>query len=154
MDQAQQTALEEVVGRTLTQAEITELTPLVAARNDVAITEMLSVGREKFHSKPVGSGTILDVMGNGGQFLDLLVQIGGGTDTLSRQIYWSMDLIKQGRFDIGVEKAQAQLAGLAQMRPEFAQGIAALCALGRMSDPLPVDVVSKKLNIAEGRLTL
>jgi hypothetical protein len=63
MTPEQQAALEALVGRPLTQPEIDQLTPLVAARNDAAIAEALSLGRVAVCPKLVGDGEVALALG-------------------------------------------------------------------------------------------
>lgn len=151
MTPAQQSALEGLVGRALTEVEVAQIDILLQNRNDVAIAAILSKGRVKVQSKEIGIGTILDVMApNGGIFLDNLVAL-GETD---RNVYWSMDLLKQGRFDIGMPGSRAQVSALAQANPSLQPGIAALLATAEVPDQINFNAVSTALNIAEGRITL
>lgn len=142
------------MGRALSSNEVAAIDPLLAIRNDVAIAAVLSEGRVRLQSKYIGAGTIIAVMRphglSGGAFIDQLVAM-GATD---RDVYWAMDLIKQGRFDIGEPAAQVQMDVLASLLPDFALGLAALKALGQVPDPVNFNHVSDALNVAEGRMTL
>lgn len=150
MTPTQQTALEGLAGRSLTAPELAQIDVLLPIRNDVAIAEILSLGRVKSEIVIIGSGTVLNTMERGGEFLDLLTSL-GATD---RNIYWSMDLIKQGRLELGGTKVKAQLQQMATLKPDFAADIAALLALCEKPDPVHFNAVSDALNIAEGRNTL
>jgi len=158
-------ALEGVVGRALSAGEIDAIDPYLvegdeqnpnpAYRNDVEIARILSVGRKKPSPLEIGAGTILATLGEGGgAFLDALVAIG----EQNRNVYWSMDLIRQGRFRIDMPAARAQMQSLAEQvgkaYPAIAAGIEALLTLGLADDPLPVAEVSRALNIADGRMVL
>lgn len=139
MTPQQQTALETLVDRPLTDDEIVQ----AEARNDALLAASLSVGRTRIQSREIGTGTILAVLApNGGEFIDALVAL-GETD---RNVYWSMELIKQGRFDIGMPKAREQIQALATGNPDLAPSVAALLAYGEVPDPLPVAAVSAILN--------
>lgn len=151
MTPEQQAALEGLVERALTEAEITLIDALLPGRNDVEIAAILSAGRTKAQPKEIGIGTILAVMvPDGGVFLDNLNAL-GATD---RNVYWSMELIRQGRFDIGMPAARTQVQALADDNPSLADGIAALLAVGEAPDPIHLNGVSDALNRAEGRMTL
>ena len=143
MTPAQQSALESVVGRALTQDEITQLDPLVTARNDVAIAQVLSVGRARPKSTPIGIGTVLAVMApNGGAFLDSLEAIGASDPNIK----WVLKLIEQGTFDVGMPASRQQMTAYAQAVPSIAEGIYALLQLGLEPDPIQISSVSGALN--------
>jgi hypothetical protein len=139
MTPEQQAALEAVAGRQLSADDIVQIEPLLMAGDMHGIAEALSVGRVKLQSKEIGIGTILAVMAPaGGAFLDALESL-GATD---RNVYWSMELIRQGRFDIGMPAARDQVRVLADTNPAIAPGITALLAVAEASDPLhAIDIV-------------
>jgi len=144
MTPAQQSALESVVGRALTQDEIAQLDPLLAIRNDVAIAQVLSVGRTRLKSTPIGIGTILAVMApNGGAFLDSLEAIGASDPNIK----WLIKLIEQGTFDVGMPASRQQMTVYAQAVPSIADGINALLQLGVEDDSIQINVVSDALNL-------
>jgi len=143
MTPAQQSALESVVGRSLTEAEIAQLDPLLAIRNDVAIAQVLSVGRTRLKSTPIGIGTILAVMAlNGGAFLDSLEAMGASDPNIK----WLLKLIERGAFDIGMPASRQQMTAYAQAVPSIAEGINALLQLGLEPDPIQISAVSEALN--------
>lgn len=151
MTPQQQSALEGVVGRVLTADDIAQIAQFLADRNDVAIAAILSVGRTRIERCEIGIGTILSVMApGGGAFLDALEAL-GATD---RNAHWAMDLIRQGRFDIGMVATRTQVQALAAANPAMASAITALLAVAEVADPLHYNTVSDALNAAEGRLTL
>lgn len=154
MNADQIAALEGLAGRGLTDTEKSALEPLVAQRNDVAIAAAISAGRYSLQKTYIGSGTILATLkkcgSSGGMFLDQLAAIG----EQNRDAYWAMDLIKQGRFDLGEQAAQNQVAELAQAMPEHAAGLQALAALARIPELIDLNSVSAALNKAEGRMVL
>lgn len=146
MNNSQQLALEALVGRVLTTDEITALDPHVAARQDGSIADILSVGRKKVNPTEIGAGTILAVLGDGGgTFLDTLVTIG----EVNRNVYWTMDLIKQGRLRIDMPAVKVGMQQLATAVPALAGAISVLLALGYVADPVPVAAVSNALNAVE-----
>lgn len=139
MTPQQQSALEVLAGRPLTEQEVGH----ADARNDGSLAAGLSVGRTRLQSKEIGAGTILAILApDGGAFLDALTVLGES----DRNVFWSLDLIRQGRFDIGMPAARAQVTALGVDHPELAPAVASLLALGVVPDSLPVDVVSAILN--------
>ena len=154
MTPQQLAALERVNGKPLTQAQIDAIEPLLSNRQDVQIAEVLSQGRVRVQSKDIGIGTVLAVVPAGGRFLDQLVAIGEGTDDLSRNVHWSMELIRQGRLDIGMPATRSQVSALAASHPDMATAIASLLASAEVPDPVDFNEVSRALNEAEGRTFL
>ena len=151
MTPAQQTALEGLVARALSAAEIAVIEPLLAVRNDVAIADILSMGRVRIEPMRVGIGTLLAVMApNGGAFLDALEAL-AATDS---NVKWTLKLIEQSNFDIGLPVTRTQLADFATAHPELAAHITALLAVAEQPAPIHYNAVSDALNVAEGRLTL
>ena len=150
MTPAQQTALESLAGRPLSEDEIAAIEPLLPERNDVAIAALLPP-KVSIVSTPIGIGTILATLApNGGAFLDALESAG----TSDPNVKWALKLIEQSNFDVGMAATRAQMAAFAQAAPAFADGIAALLATAERSEPIHYNAVSDALNIAEGRLTL
>lgn len=99
----------------------------------VALAVALSEGRQKPVPTEIGIGTILALMGgNGGVFLDTLVAVG----EQNRDVYWTMDLIRQGRLRIDMPATRAGMQALAGAVPSLADGIAALLTLGFAADPV------------------
>ncbi len=120
-----------------------EFAALVDARNDVGVAAALSEGRTKLVPTEIGSGTILAALGDGGgAFLDALVAIGEA----NRNVYWTMDLIRQGRLRIDLPATRAGMQGLAAAVPSLAPAVQALLALGYEPDPIDVGAVSAALN--------
>lgn len=153
MTPAQQAALESVVGRALTQTEIDQIDPLLDYNNrqDVQIAEILSAGRTRLKSTPIGIGTVLAVMApNGGAFLDALETMG----TTDANVKWLLKLIERGAFDIGLGASRAQMLAYAQAVPELAAAVNALLQLGIEPDPIHYNKFSDALNVAEGRMVL
>ena len=151
MTTAQQAALEAVAGRALTGAEIAAIDPLLPARNDVSIANILSAGRVKTQPTPIGIGTVLAVMApSGGEFLNALESI-GATDA---NVKWALKMIEQQTFDVGHPVTRAQLESFAVAAPTMAAAVGALLSVAEVADPIQVGTVSDALNIAEGRMTL
>ena len=123
-------------------AEDAEFAALVAARNDTAVAAALSVGRQKLVPTEIGSGTILATLGpGGGAFLDALVTIGES----NRDVYWTMDLIRQGRLRIDLQATRDGMQALAQAVPSLAPAVTSLLTLGYADDPISVAEVSAAL---------
>lgn len=153
MTPTQKSAIETVAGRAITNDEVTALDPLLDPdnRNDVAIADILSVGRTRPVPTEIGIGTVLARLGaDGGAWLDALDTVG----LQDANVRWSMVLIRDGRFRIDMAESRAAMQTLATNVPELAAGIAALLTLGVEPDPVPLVEVSRALNIAEGRVNL
>ena len=151
MTQAQQAAIEAVAGRALTGDEIAAIDPLLPARNDVAIANILSAGRVKTQPTPIGIGTVLAVMApSGGEFLNTLESM-GATDA---NVKWALKMIEQQTFDVGHPVTRAQLESFAVAAPTMAAAVGALLSVAEVADPIHYNAVSDALNIAEGRVTL
>lgn len=65
MTPAQQTALEALVGRALTQGEVEQITPLVAERRDDLIAGILSVGRTEVYPRMTSARGLAELMPGG-----------------------------------------------------------------------------------------
>lgn len=153
MTPEQLAALEACAGRKLTDDELAQAEPLLDPenRNDVALAALVSVGRTRTVPLEIGVGTILAALnGSGGVFLDALVAFGAQ----NRDVYWTMDLIRQGRLRIDMPATRAGMQGLAAAVPQLADGITELLKLGVQPDPVPLQQLSSALNVAEGRLQL
>lgn len=151
MTNDQRAALEQIVGRALTAAEIEAIEPLLEERNDVQIAGVLSTGRVQILPTPIGIGTVLAVMAPaGGDFLNALEALGAQ----DANVKWALAMIKQGTFDVGHPVTRAQLQAFAEATPAMAAGIAALLAVAERTHPIHYNTVSDALNVAEGRLTL
>lgn len=151
MTPAQQTALEGLVARELTATEIAAIEPHLAARNDVAIAAVLSIGRVRVEPMRIGIGTILATMRpNGGAFMNALEALA----TTDANVKWTLKLIEQSNFDIGLSATREELSTFAAAHPALADNIAALLAVAERLDAIHYNAVSDALNVAEGRLTL
>lgn len=151
MNQAQQSALEGLISRSLTVDEISAIDPLLPERNDVAIAAILSTGRVKTQPTPIGIGMVLAVMApSGGEFLNALESMGAS----DANVKWALKMIEQSTFDVGNPVTRAQLEAFAGAVPEMAAAVGALMAVAEVSDPIHYNSASDALNIAEGRVTL
>lgn len=151
MTPAQQSALEGLVSRSLTESEITLIDALLPDRNDVEIASILSDGCIKTQPTPIGIGTVLAVMAPaGGEFLNALETM-GATDA---NVKWALKMIEQQTFDVGHPVTRAQLEAFSVAVPAMSAAVGALLAVAEVSDLISYNAVSDALNIAEGRLTL
>ena len=148
MTPAQQTALESVVGRNLTAAEIAAIDPLLPDRNDVAIAEILSVGRVTVRPFEIGNGLVLATIGltSGNALLDML--------TSQPDFRHVKPLLEQGRLDLSSALVRAALDGFAQVGVITQAEADAIKALAEIPNPIHYNAVSDALNVAEGRLVL
>lgn len=145
MNAAQRTALENLLGRPLTAAEVTNLTPLVTQRNDVALALGLSVGRMAVQGKIIGLSEVLASLDpTGGAFLDQLASTG----QTNRNVFWMLELIKAGKFDIGLPSSRTQFQALATSTPAIASALTTLLAIAERPEAITTDAVSKALNVA------
>ncbi len=147
----QKSALEAVVGRALSADEHAAIEALLTERNDVAIAGVLSTGRVKIHSSPIGIGTVLAVMApSGGDFLNALEATGAA----NANVRWALKMIEQGTLDVGHPVTRAQLDAFAKEQPLLTDAIKALLSVAEQPDPIHYNAVSDVLNIADGRLTM
>lgn len=145
MTPAQQSALAGLVGRALTAVEVSAIEPHLETRDDVAIAAHLSAGRVKHGPTQIGPGTIVAVMGDqGGRFLDEITAL-GETD---RTVYWGMDPVRRGAFDLSVKPARDWIATLQRDLPQYATRLGWLLMLGVVPDPIHYNTVSDALNAA------
>ena len=181
MTPAQQAALEGLVSRTLTTAEIQTLEPLLAARNDVAIAAVLSTGRVKYQTKmisergvraalsiPAGSGLMRlfkeaakDVAaGNVPAWLPTVLTAAGVPAEMHADYAEAIGsahgwLLQDAGLDIGSAASRQMLDLIAMSNPaKYGASTAAIKALASQPDPISFNAVSDALNIAEGRNTL
>lgn len=107
-----------------------------------AIAEALSVGRTKVISKSIGVGTVLAVMAPaGGDFLNALEALAASDSNVK----WTLKLIEQGNFDIGMPIVRAQLETFASEHVELADAINALLAVAIVPDPVTSQEVTRAL---------
>lgn len=124
------TLLEEI------QAKCT--TEMIAARNELAISEILSAGRKRVNSVEIGSGTVLEVLGitAANTFLDVIAA--------NPAFRYVKPLLDQGRLKIGSPLVQATIKSMVPsvISQEHAD---ALCALGFTDDVVSTYDISKAL---------
>lgn len=117
----------------------------------VAVASALSEGRTRLKSTEIGVGMILATLApDGGTFLDDLNAV-GQTD---RNVYWVMDLLRQGRFDIGMTASRAMMQQLAVVYPQLAAGFEQLLPLGEESDVVSEYDVRCAIFNADGTLAV
>lgn len=178
MTPEQQSALEGLVGRALTAAELVALQPLVDARNDVAIAEVLSVGRKTLFFRSIttlGVRAALPIVA-GSKFLKLLRELATATavpdwlagvltslgipddehpaylDTIASA---HAGLQRDPGVDLGSDTARGMLDIIAASDPPaLGAAVVTLKALAERDDPFHFDQVSVVLNKAERRMTL
>lgn len=151
MTPAENQALAGLAGRALTADEVHTLEDLIVTRNDVAIAVKLSEGRMKHGSTQIGPGTIVAILGDaGGALLDDLQTL-GQTD---RAVFWAMNPINRGVFDLSIPAARASLASLKGKLPSHAGHIDTILQIGLVQDPIQFWQVSVELNKAQGLMTI
>ena len=162
MSPEQQTALEALAGRPLTAGEMAALEPLVSIRNDVAVAAILSADRVRLTEHLVTERGVLAALGpvEGDALLAALEAITSPeTLPLPVQPYYGairrgVSWLKNDGLDMGSPTARALLdllAGYGVITPAHA---GALKALAQQPDPIHYNLVSDRLNAAEGLLTL
>lgn len=140
MTPAQQTALEGLVGRELSEAEVATIAPLVDARNDAAVAAALSVGRKKWAHTEIGVGTIIEVLGL------------AAANPVLDALYASPDyrhvrpLLEQGRLRLDVVAQAGMLQPLVTGGLLTQAQLDALVARAKVDDPIPTNAVSEVLN--------
>lgn len=147
MTPSQLDALESLVGRALTQDEITAIDACITEtnRNDTEITRILSIGRTQLVKKTIGKGDVLDAIGleAGNALLDAVE-----ANTLFRHVKSELD---RGDLDVSRPIVRASLDGMVGVVTGFTQAHAeAVKALAEAPNPLQLIDVSRVLNTAEG----
>lgn len=158
MTPAQQTALESLMGRALTQSEIDALNPLLDQnnRNDTAITAFINAGQ----ADVIGSLSVSDVFDclyESGDYATLkAAQLAGNPEAIA-----AFEMLYDAK-NIGRDKVNLALATtIAQLDALEAAGL--LSQAGRLAVTAKatskatvrhLDEVSRALNIAEGRMVI
>lgn len=141
----QTAALETLVGRQLTQEEVTAIDQAITSlgRDDAAIAEVLSEGRTKPKPVEIGKGTIIEVLDlpAGNAFLDA---IEGNADF--RHV---KHLLTDGRLRVDSAMVSALTAGFVQAGLITTGQRTALLALGLQPDPITERAVTLALNAAQ-----
>lgn len=140
MTPAQQTALEGLVGRELSEAEAATIAPLVDARNDAAVATALSAGRTKWAHTEIGVGTIIEVLGL------------AAANPVLDALYAAPDyrhvkpLLDQGRLRLDTVAQAGMLQPLVTGGMLTQAQLDALVARAKVDDPIQVNAVSEVLN--------
>ena len=112
-----------------------DLSALVAARDSEGVAAAISAGRVKIVSRPIGIGSVLDVLGpaNGAALLDAL-------DALRSQvsaIKWAWVLLERGELDVGLASTRGQIDALTgDGLPFTAEAAGAIQALAEVPAPV------------------
>lgn len=158
MTPAQQDALQALVGRTLTPAELAQLDPLLADgnRQDVQIAEVLSVGRWRYaDTRRMEVGFVGGYPGGpieGDAVLGAL-ELHAESQAPTARIVGRA--VRAMRTEPGLNLGDPALhAMLDVLVPAVltAEQVAAIKSMARVDDPVPVRDVSRALNVAEGRM--
>lgn len=116
----------------------------LAERNCGDLAAILSVGRTKIISKPIGYGTVLATLGPeaGGAFLNTLEELG---NTTVPYLKWTLKTISNESFDLGEQVTRDGIDGLAMAGILSAQGAEALKALAIVPDVITAQDVQAAL---------
>lgn len=160
MTPAQQTALESLVDRPLTPAEITSIDPHLDAntRNDRAIAEILSIGRSSIRSNVIGELRFLTAYSAGLAAADTVL---GKLEThaaailpLSRIVKRLLRLLTGNTgLDMGNPAVRAVFDSLTADGIITVEEGTTIKLMGEFSAPIHYNEVSRVLNTAEGRLS-
>lgn len=117
----------------VTLEEIRGLPLEIRSSQDTNLIAQFLPARVSIISKPIGPGTILAKMAPyGGTFLNSLKAL-AATDA---NVEWSLEMIKQGTFDIGDPVARVQLLQFSLDHPEVTQAISTLMAVAEVATPV------------------
>ena len=156
MTPVQQSALEAVAGRALTPQEIINIDDLLPIRNDVAIAEVITLGKPSVMVS-LKVEDVFDTLFSTGDYMTLkMAQLQG--NPLALMAFAVLDDAKR----IGSGMVNLNATPTAQMMTQLqgaellsATGYAALVALATVpGEAVNYNAVSDALNIAEGRMTL
>jgi hypothetical protein len=156
----QQAALEALAGRALTQAEVEQITPLVAAdvRNDSAVAAILSAGRTEVYSRMTSARGVAEFYPGGPIGAEIvLMKLEGARDAMlasadqEQQVFGSL-LRRQLGFlageglDFGSAALRGMLDQFAALGILTADEVAGLKAIAVRPAPLDVRAVTLALN--------
>lgn len=112
----------------------------IAARNDIAIAELVSVGRTKYNGLEIGNGTILKVLGlvDGNKLLDAIYG--------SPAFKYVIPLMEQGRMVIDSDALVADMQGLVTAGAVTQENLDLLLSIMKSPDPVHFTQVSDVLN--------
>lgn len=151
MTPEQQTALEALLGRTLTAEEVATVTPLVRQRDDTQLARRLSAGRTMVAEAYVSERGILDRWPTGpvaaDAFLVKLETFAASAHPLASVVSRALRFLQMPEgLNIGSQATLAMLGALATAGAISKTEADNVAALGRVADPLTVAAVSAALN--------
>ena len=158
MNQNQQTALEALISRALTEAEVTAIDALLPARRDADIAAILSVGRTRLHPRLISERGVMSALGivAGEAFLQGIEAFVSETPAQGHPLAAAHPGIKRAAgwlkgegIDLGDALTQQLLAAMGASGVVDAGSAATLAALGRMADPISHLAVSAALEGAQ-----
>lgn len=119
--------------------------PELQAMDAQGIAAALSVDSKKLVPTEIGTGSILEVCRDvgvgGGNFLDTLKTIG----SQDRDVFWSFDMIQQGRLRIDLAATRAGLVQIKTAVPSIAAEVDAILTLGWVDDPVTAAEVEQAM---------
>lgn len=112
----------------------------LAARDCGELARIMSEGRTKVVSTPIGYGTILATLGRGvgGAFLNTLETLG---NTVDPDLKWTLRTIENQAFDLGLKSTRDGIDGLVAAGILSVEGADALKALAMIPDPYSIQDV-------------
>lgn len=158
MSPNKQTALESIVGRALTEAEIEAIDALLPARRDADIAAILSVGRTRLQTRLISERGVMSALGivAGEAFLQGIEAFVAQTPAQGHPLAAAHPGIKRAAgwlngegIDLGDALTQQLLAAMGAAGVVDAGSAATLAALGRTADPITTGQVSDSMNAAE-----
>lgn len=159
MTPAQQTALESVCGRALSAGEIAAIDPLLDSNNrqDVQIAALLTAGQPDV-TRSLRVEEVFDVLFSSGDYLAIKQAQMAGDPRAAMAFAVLADARSLGNGSVNLAMpATASLLDALEAEPRLLSqaGRAALAAAAlQPAAVIPVEDVSRALNIAEGRMIL
>jgi len=168
MTPAQQAALEGLAGRTLLPAELSGIELLLNPedRRDDLIAAVLSAGRTEIHSRMTSSRGLAELYPAGPAGAEVvLMKLEGaaaalktssdqGEKVLGSLIGRQLGFLNGEGLDFGSGALRGMLDQFVSLGILTADEVAGLKSIAVRAAPVPVDVVSRALNIAEGRMVV
>lgn len=168
MTPEQQAALEGLVGRALQPAELAAIEPLLNPedRRDDLIAAVLSAGRTEIHSRmtssrglagqypggPAGAEVVL--MKLEGAAATLKASAAQGEKVLGSLIARQLGFLNGEGLDFGSVALRGMLDQFVSLGILTVDEVAGLKSIAVRPAPIQLDVVSRALNVAEGRMVL
>lgn len=158
MTPTQQSSLQALAGRTLTEAEVTQIDALLPARRDDLIAAVLSAGRTRLQSRLISERGVMSALGivAGEAFLQAIETFAANQPAPEHPLAAAHGGIKRAAgwlkgdgIDLGDALTQQLLAAMGAAGVVDASAAAALAALGRVADPVSRAAVSEALNREE-----